>query len=403
MSQGAALQILVLAEGLPMPDRASGDLRFFTLLGLLAKCHGVTLCGLNASGQRKRLGMEAFKRYSDELGARGVQVVEGGLPPLLLDRAWDCVLFEFYEPAMQWLDEVRYRQPGARIVIDSVDVHFRRFAAKAELTGEEGDREMAERVRRDELDIYRRADAVIVVTEDDRNTLCSVVPGLPLLVLPNVHEVFPPLDPSTSAPDSLVFVGGFQHEPNTDAMLYFCADVLPLIRHAIPGVRLCVVGSNPPETICALASDHIDVTGYVPETLPYLAASRISIAPLRYGAGMKGKIGEAMAHGLPVVTTSVGAEGFGLSPGENVLVGDSAEEFARHVIQLLRNSVLYERIRMAGWEFIRSRYSLEAVEKLTHAVMAEISTLDVATLPRWKSGRLTLRDTYEKYVGWRFH
>ncbi|MDP2829312.1 MAG: glycosyltransferase [Sulfuricellaceae bacterium] len=397
------MRLLVLAEALPMSDRASGDLRFLTLLGLLAKRHSVTLCGLNASGQRKRLGPEAFETYADTLVAHGVTLVEDGLLPLLKNQVWDGVLFEFYQPARQWLDEVRFRQPGARIVIDSVDVHFRRFAAKAELTGNEDDRVTAARVRRDELDIYRRADAVIVVTEDDRRTLQTVLPGLPLLVLPNVHAIFPPIQPASSVPDSLIFIGGFQHEPNTDAMLYFCGEVMPLIRRAIPGVRLCIVGSNPPETIRSLVADSIEVTGYVPDTAPYLAAARISIAPLRYGAGMKGKIGEAMSHGLPVVTTSVGAEGFGLTSGEHILLGDSAADFAEHVIHLLQDQSLYERIRLAGWEFIRSRYSLEAVEKLTRTVMAEMATLDVATLPRLKRWRLAARDAYENNVGWRFH
>lgn len=396
------MQLLIIATQLPTPDRASGDLRFVTLLGLLAKQHAVTLCGFNDSGQRKKLGAEAFNAYVAGLTAKGVEVCEGGLLPLLTRQAWDVVLFEFYQPARQMLDEVRFRQPKARMVIDSVDVHFRRFAAKANLTGTKADREAALRVRTEELDIYGRADAVIVVTEDDRATLSDALPGVPMLVLPNVHAICPFVSSSASAADSLIFVGGFLHEPNIDAMIYFCSEVLPLIRRTVPGVRLRIVGSNPPEAIRGLADDAVEVTGYVPETAPYLAASRISIAPLRYGAGMKGKIGEAMAHGLPVVTTAVGAEGFGLTPGEDILVGDTAEAFAGHVLRLLRDRDLYESVRLSGWQFIRSHYSLEAVEKLANAAMAEVATLPVRLLPLQKRKMRALRDAYMTHVAWRF-
>jgi hypothetical protein len=395
------MRVLAISDFLPMPDRASGDLRFFTLLSLLAKHHALTLCALNTADQKKRLGDDAFALYREGLVAQGVSVAVG-LSLLLRNQSWDVVLFEFYQPAMAMLDEVRFRQPGARIVIDSVDVHFRRFAAKAELTGAIADREMAEQVQGEELDIYRRADMVVVVTEDDRQTLRGMLPDLPMMVLPNVHDVFPPADPSMAVPNSMIFVGGFLHEPNVDAMLYFCAEVMPLIKKQIPSACLSIVGSNPPAAIQALASDSIEVTGYVPDTAPYLEKSRVSIAPLRYGAGMKGKIGEAMSHGLPVVTTSVGAEGFGLTPGENILVGDSATEFAEHVVRLMQDHALHERIRLVGWEFIRSRYSVEAVEGLCQAAMSEVTSLPVRSLPLLKRLHRVSREAYEKNIGWRF-
>jgi glycosyltransferase involved in cell wall biosynthesis len=212
-----------------------------------------------------------------------------------------------------------------------------------------------------------------------------------MTVLPNVHAVYPPADPAMAMPNSMVFVGGFQHEPNVDAMLYFCGEVMPLIKKQIPNARLSIVGSNPPAAIQALASESIDVTGYVPDTTPYLEKSSVSIAPLRYGAGMKGKIGEAMSHGLPVVTTSVGAEGFGMTPGEHILVGDSAAEFAEHVIRLMQDQTLHERIRLAGWEFIRSRYSVDAVASLCQVAIQEIL----------KRLRFTARELYAKHVAWR--
>ena len=116
-------------------------------------------------------------------------------------------------------------------------------------------------------------------------------------------------------PRSLLFVGGFQHSPNPDAVLFFCRQVLPLVRRSLPGVTVTIVGDAPPKEVIALSSAQITVTGWVPHVEPYLASHCISIAPLRFGAGLKGKIMEAMGTGLPVVTTSVGAEGMELVHG----------------------------------------------------------------------------------------
>lgn len=171
--------------------------------------------------------------------------------------------------------------------MDSVDVVFHRLFAKARLSRDAADHQQAGVVKRDELAVYAKADAVLTVTEADRQVLLTEVTGLHVAIVPNIHPIPPRRVPDRAIAETLIFVGAFRHEPNVDAMIYFCHEVLPLIRAQRPGVRLRIVG------------------------------------------GMKGKIGEAMAHGLPVVTTSSGIEGFGLSPRENVLVGDTPQSIAQ--------------------------------------------------------------------------
>lgn len=395
------MRILVIADYIPMPDRASGDLRFSTLLGLFSRHHEVNLCPLKYGAQIGNIGNPTYETYCRQLEDKGLTVVKS-LLPLLRGGKWDIVIFEFYQPAQTIIETVRFHQPTARVLIDSVDVHFRRFLAKADLTGNPADREYAEQVKIQELEIYARSDMVLVVTDDDRQILHTLLPDLPLFVLPNVHEIFPPADASLANANSMLFVGGFLHEPNVDAMLYFCRDVLPKIKAQVPDAHLTIVGSSPPTSIQDLSSDFIEVTGFVPDTAPYLTKSFVSIAPLRYGAGMKGKIGEALAHGLPVVTTSVGAEGFGLTPGEDILVGDTAEDFARHVEHLFQDRELHERIRLAGWEFIRSRYSLEAVEQMCTELITKVKELPIGRLSAQRRFRLALSDSYQKYIAWRF-
>jgi len=180
-------------------------------------------------------------------------------------------------------------------------------------------------------------------------------------VIPNIHAVGDqPID--RSGRNGLLFVGNFNHPPNVDAIHYFVREVFPLITTVIPDITLTIVGNNPPKEITALDGPRIRVTGYVPSTEPYLRNARVSIVPLRYGAGMKGKIGEAMAHGLPVVTTSIGAEGMGLVHGQTALIADTPREFADAVLALYDDERAWERIAADARQFLRDHYSVEAVE-----------------------------------------
>src|SRR6185369_13677698 len=173
------------------------------------------------------------------------------------------------------------------------------------------------------------------VTEDDRGLLLRELKHLRVEIVPTMHDVSPLDDATQRTPNTLVFVGPFLHAPNIDAMVYFCNEVFPLITSEIPDATLAIVGSFPTQPVKNLARDGVEVIGFVPDVKPYLDSSYVSIAPLRFGGGMKGKIGEAMAHGLPVVTTSIGIEGFGLTPSTNVLVGDTPRDFASLTCDLL--------------------------------------------------------------------
>jgi glycosyltransferase involved in cell wall biosynthesis len=230
------------------------------------------------------------------------------------------------------------------------------------------------------MEAYRKADHVITVTEQDRAILIAEDPGLSVGVVPNIHAIHPLDDGTGRKPDSLVFVGGFRFDPNVDAMLYFCREVMPLIWRRVPTATLRIVGDSPPDAVRDLACDRIEVTGRVPDVHPYLRSSRVSVAPLRYGGGMKGKIGEAMAAGLPVVTTPAGIEGFGLTSGRNVLVADTPDGLSSAIVSLLTDPAAYETIRRAGWKFIADRFSPEAVERKLLGFLGDAATAPVRRL-----------------------
>lgn len=393
--------MLLVVSSIPLFDRASGDLRLFRMLRALAERHEVLLCPVGREWQVAHVGAAECSRYQAAVEGLGVRVLRPGVTAALRREAVDAVLFEFHYNARGHIAPARVYRPAAPVVVDSVDIAYRRLLAKAELTGARQALAEARSERATELAVYRQADLVVTVTEDDRAFLAAEAPEIPTYTIPNIHSLPGPVTPPEGPRERLVFVGAFTHEPNVDAMLYFCREVLPRVVAGLPGVRLSIVGDAPPPAIQALASPHVEVLGYVPDTRPYLEASHISIAPLRFGAGMKGKVGEAMSFALPVVTTTVGAEGFGLTPGEHLLVADDADGFADAILRLARDEALYERVRHAGFAFIRDHYSEVAVSARVHGLIDRLASVRPKrlSLPR-RLGR-KMGDAFEERVAWR--
>jgi len=398
------VNILVIADTLPTPDRNSADFRFSALLGMLAEKRSVFYCAVGESRQIDAIGAENVRRYRDNLLARGISIVEGGTKAALEVRKYAAVVFEWHFPAKEMIDRIRLAQPTARIIVDSVDVVFNRLEAKARVTKAPDDAARAVATKATELAVYEKADIVITVTDADAAILHLENPDLATFTIPNIHPLQDPVPIAEKHDKTLIFIGSFARpggETNADAIVYFCAEILPLIVAAEPEVKLKIIGSSPTAEIVALASDHVDVLGFVPETKPYLEASAISIAPLRFGGGMKGKIGEAMSYGLPVVTTSIGIEGFGLQPGIDALVGDDPKDFADAVIRLLHDREYLERVRMAGHRFIRDHYSDLAVKGRVDTLFANLESYPLKHIPPATAWLRRAKEGWDRHVGWR--
>jgi GT2 family glycosyltransferase/SAM-dependent methyltransferase/glycosyltransferase involved in cell wall biosynthesis len=369
------MNVLVIDPTLPMYDRASGCLRLFSILKILRQQGCAVTFIAREGGQAK---------YKQELEVMGIRVYgpdpakmttagpnSKGAPldmiAILGEQFFHVAWLSFFNVAEQYLAEIRRYSPNTKIVIDTVDVHFVRETRQADLHNDAKLRRQAQETREHELAIYQQADALVLVTPDDQRVLEPLVPGKPMFVVPNIHELQPAAPPYHMR-SGLLFVGNFNHPPNQDAMLYFTREVLPKVRASLPGIKLYIVGDHPPQVIKNLESEMIMVTGYVPKTEPYLNLSRISIAPLRYGAGMKGKIGEALSHGLPVVTTSVGAEGMGLRHEEHLLIADDAEAFAQAIIRLYNDKTLWDYLAQNGRSYIENTYTPQAIASKVKAV-----------------------------------
>ena len=179
---------------------------------------------------------------------------------------------------------------------------------------------------------------------------------------------------SASQPDQtadLVFVGSMDWLPNVDGILYFVREILPLIRQVRPETTLAIVGRTPPPKITQLAAQDpaIQVTGTVPDIRPYLWTSAVSIVPLRIGGGTRLKIYEAMAAHIPVVSTTIGAEGLSVNPPHDIRIGDTPQHFASHCLELLASPEIRARVSRAAWEMVNSHFSWEHVARCFEKIM----------------------------------
>ena len=379
--RGVSGNILIVDPFLPMFDRASGSLRLFTIISLLRK-QGCHITFIARDGRRQEAYSAALRKMGVEVHATDGEMLRqmghAVRKQILKARCYQWAILSFYDIAEQYLPIIRSASPETRILIDTVDIHFVRETRQAELNGDPAALRRAAATKKRELAIYSQADGVITVTERDWDHIRASLPSKPHFVIPNIHAVAPS-STDLNERKGLLFIGNFNHPPNTDAVMYFVDDIFPIIRQRVPDLTLTIVGNNPPKEVRALASSTILVTGYVPSTEPYLKTARVSIAPLRYGAGMKGKIGEAMAHGLPVVTTPIGAEGMGLVSGRNAFVAETPQEFADHVVELCTSDETWRSMADAARKVVYDTCSPRTVD-LTIAEMLK----QVALIPPLK-------------------
>jgi GT2 family glycosyltransferase len=270
------------------------------------------------------------------------------------------------------LKAIRKHCPRAKVLFHTVDLSFLRMSREAELHPNKTKQSAADEMKQRELAAIRASDASIVHSTAELELLLPELPDAKLYLYPLIMDV-PGTKNTFSERRDVVFVGGYQHIPNVDAVQYFVADIMPLLRKYLPGVRFYAVGSKPPVEIQELASEDVIITGFVEDIQPLLDKMRVSVAPLRYGAGIKGKIGSAMAVGLPVVATPMAAEGMSLTDGENILVADGAEQFAETIARLYRDETLWNRISHNGLEFAENAWGAEAAWHILSTILANLS------------------------------
>jgi sugar transferase (PEP-CTERM/EpsH1 system associated) len=229
-----------------------------------------------------------------------------------------------------------------------------------------------------------RFDRVIATSTEDAAALQALAPSVDVTVVPNGVDLdyFRPVD-GLRDQATIVFSGKMSYHANATAALYFARRILPLVREMRPDVRLRIVGSNPPRSVQALSRDpSISVTGHAPDIRVGLRNATLAVCPVTVKVGIQNKILEAMAMGIPVVSTTRGVEGLAAVPGRDVMVADSPAEFAAHVCRLIGDPALGQHVGQAGRRYVELHHRWDAAARTLETLYAEAIELRTgASLP----------------------
>jgi GT2 family glycosyltransferase/SAM-dependent methyltransferase len=364
--------VLVIDHRVPMWDRDSGSLR---MLGILQ-----ALLGLGCRVSFLPDNLHPMAPYTAHLQRLGVEVLHAPVDVEAAMREMSAsvrlALLCRPESASRWMQPVRRYLPNARVVYDTVDLHWLREVRRDEArAGRSGGRARpgatAVALREMETGLFRAADATVVVTDDEGRLVAADAPGKPIFVVPNVHRLRVPVPPLAQR-EGVLFIGGFEHPPNVEAAQRLIERLMPAVWERLGGVPLQIVGGSVPPQLRRAASGRVEITGWLPEVDPLLDRARVLVAPMTYGAGLKGKVTQAMAAGLPVVTTTIGAEGLAATDGHELLIADDDEGLAERVLQVLEDDALWDDLSAAGQDLVDRLCSPGVIQARLIALFASL-------------------------------
>jgi GT2 family glycosyltransferase len=355
--------ILVIDRYVPQPDRDAGSRSTWCVLQVLRDM------GLNVKFWPEDLLCDP--EYVKPLQQAGIEVFYGdeyreGFDAWIAShgREFGHVLLNRPLVAKEFLPAVR-KHTAAKVLFYGHDVHYLRYRREHALTGDEAARREAAAHELLEQSLWRDVDVVYYPSHTETELVRATVPAASAHTLPLCFfDDAPGTAQGPEGRDGIVFVAGFGHAPNVEAATWLVQAVLPLVRARCGGVHLWLVGSNPTPEVRRLAGPDVTVTGYVSdeELAERYRKTRVAVVPLRIGAGVKGKVVEALHHGIPLVTTTTGAQGLeGLE--HTVPVADDAAGIAEHVVRLLQDDQRWREVATAGKAYVGQRFSRGAMER----------------------------------------
>ncbi len=355
--------VLVIDHYVPTYDRDAGSFFMYSLLkALVALNYKVVFWPDN---------LFAHQPYTSVLQQMNVEVVYGShdLNDYLkqFGKFFQAAILTRNHVAIKYIDAVRQHIP--KVIYHDPDLEFVREGRRFEKEG--GSLKELARIKEREFYLFRNCDIIGIHSPVERDIILKELPGARVEVIPLPVNDIDASQAPYDARSGLLFVGG-THPPNVDALRYFIEQILPMLDKEIPGIRLTVAGEVSQHELKGLDLSLVDFTGYVSDLRPLFEKALVYVAPLRFGAGIKGKIIEAANYGIPVVTTSVGAEGIGLIDGDSIMIADTHADFAHAVSDLHRNQQLWERIRDKGREFVTSNFSQTAFQGVVGKIMSEL-------------------------------
>ena len=352
--------VLIVDHQIPEPDKDAGSLRMFTVIENLVELGYRVVFAPDGGAMREP--------YVSALTDLGVQVVTGSFPQHVAALAPDLQLVILSRPyvASRYLHQIREHAPRATVAYDTVDLHFVREEGRAREAGHSGTL-VADAFRHLELAMASASDVTIVVSDNEGKTIQDLS-GATTHVVPLANEVWSDV-PGPEERSGVIFIAGFTHHPNIDAAIELATVVMPIVWQSLPGLPLTLVGGSAPAAVLKLAGADVEVTGWVQDIDPLLAKARVMAAPLRFGAGVKGKVTQSLAAGLPVVTTPLGAEGLDAVDGEEILIADSPTEIAERIVELHRSDELWASISAGGLDVAERSCSVAAQRRALEGLL----------------------------------
>ncbi|MGU3493196.1 glycosyltransferase [Xanthobacteraceae bacterium A53D] len=363
--------ILMIDHDVPTPDRDAGSRTTLAFLRELKGLGFVVKYWPHDRGYRPG--------YTADLEALGIEMVDGRWPGSFAEwiaehgGALDHALVCRPNVAIDVTDAL-VTGTSARLSYYGHDLHYVRMRRQAAVTGDDALRAAADAMARTERDIWRRYDTVIHLSATETAIVEREVPGCRARTILSVS--FDSFTRRSAPPPgrTLAFIAGFSHLPNIDAAEFLVREVMPLVWAQAEDARLLIIGSNPTEAVRALAQKRVEVTGWVSDArlTQYYDEVRLAVAPLRFGAGVKIKVVEAMSLGLPIITTAIGAEGL-VDVAQAIPVHDGAPEIAASILRLLTDDAAWAATSAAETAYAERHFSRTAMA----AALKEALAVDV--------------------------
>ena len=371
----------------PLPDQDSGSIDLIYLTKLFQQSgYKVTFFPYVTTRH--------YGEYTEQLQQMGVECLYEPFIttlPNYLERNgcyFDLVILRRAPCAIDHFESVRRHCPDAKIIFDTVDLHFLREERSAQVKNSDLGR--AQQLKREELEIVNRADCTLVVSQVEASLLNQEIPNAHVQRFPFVRDI-PGRKNGFDARQNIAFIAGYLHEPNVDAVSYFVRDIWPLIAERLPQTQFLMVGSNMPENVRGLASDRIKAVGYVRDLTQFLETCRLTVAPLRYGAGIKGKVATSLAHGVPVIASPIAAEGMGCEESVHLLVAETTSQWIDCVVKGYTDEGVWRQLSDNGLALMREVYSVESGLKRLQ------SLLDSLGCPSFSHSKRTETDLSSRF------
>jgi glycosyltransferase involved in cell wall biosynthesis len=337
----------------------------------------VTFIAVRATGSLH----SRYTRHLQQLGVAVYALPTDPIDQILISSNFDLALLTFWPVAERVMPLFRRYSPSSRLVLDSIDMHFLRDARRSvQITGSalpKFDSDYGEQFV-GELNAYADADLVLTVSDKETGMLEEYLGATtPIRSIPLCEEI-KLSRVAVKKRRGILFIGSSFHAPNTQAVQFLCQEIVPRVdQKLIERHPVLIVGDGMNNTDLGEPGDaEIRPVGWVPSVVPYLQHARLSILPLLYGAGTKGKLIQALMAGTPTVSTRIGIEGFGLTSGEHVLVADDAEGLASAVSELLTNDDECERLIKSGREWVLEHHSRAVTKRAFLDAMQTALSLD---------------------------